>query len=182
MSQAAFQMLTAAMVPGNVYPLGQPNGRQIKLVTTYDDKKKQLLEISAIHPAFTQIASNSMLHFKGARGARPCHCTAYVAMHPKSKVMMVVWDFSEIKLLGGVPTDEMVLPYLLSVDTAVLYLMKVGFEPKVGCTLEEAFIKIIRVASSAELAIRKKSTSAIARARMSQELYKVTQLPSVRAF
>ncbi len=106
-------------------------------------------------------------------------------MHPTSKVMMVVWDYSDIRLLGGVPTDEMIIPYLLCVDMAVLYMMKFGFEPpvtkqmselsRVSCTLEEAFIKIIVVAPSAQPAIRKKSTSAIGRARMLQELYKITQ-------
>ena len=158
------------MVPGHAYPIGQPKGRQVEKVTSYDNKKKHLLEMSSIHPAFTQTASNSMLHFKGARGARPCHCATYLAMHPTSKVMMVVWDCSDIRLLGGIPTDEMVVPYLRSVDTAVLYMMKFGFEPPVTkqmamlahvrCTLEEAFIKIIGVAPSVEPAIRKKSTSA----------------------
>ncbi len=44
---------------------------------------------------------------------------------------MVVWDYSDIRLLGGVPTDEMVLPYLLSDNMAVLYMMKFGSEPAV---------------------------------------------------
>ena len=60
----------------------------------------------------------------------------------------------------------MILLYLLSVDTAGLYMMKFLFEPPVTaqmpelahvkCTLEEAFIKIIGVAPSAEPASRKK--------------------------
>ncbi len=79
----------------------------------------------------------------------------------------------------------MVLPYLLSVEMAVLYMMKFGFEPpvtkqmsglaQVKCTLEDAFIKIIGVTPSAQPAIGKKSTAAIGRARMLQELYKVAQ-------
>ncbi len=143
--------------------------------------------MSSIHPAFTQTAANSMLHFKGPRGARSCHCAAYLAMHPTSKVMMVVWDYSDIRLLGGVPNYEMFLPYLLSVDMARqnLFMMRFGFEPpvarqmselaKVNCTLEEAFIGIIGVTPSAQPAIRKKSTAAIGRARMQQEVYKITQ-------
>ncbi len=183
--RSAFRMLTKIMVPGNAYLLGQPKGRQIERVTSFEYKKKQLMEISSIHPAFTQTAVNSMLHFEGARGARPCHCAAYLAMHPTSKVVMVVWEYSDIRLLGGVPTDEMIIPYLLSVDMAVLYMMKFGFEPpvtkkmselsRVNCTLEEAFIKIIGVAPSAQPAIQKKSTSAIGRPRMLQELYQITQ-------
>ncbi len=81
------------MFPGYAFPLGQ----QIEKVTSYGYKKKQFMEMSSIHPAFTQTAANSMLHFKGARGARPCHCAAYLAMHPTSKVMMVVWDYSDIR-------------------------------------------------------------------------------------
>ncbi len=128
-SPPAFKTLTKIMVPGHAYPMGQPKGRQLEKITTYDYRKKQLMEISSIHPAFTQTASNSMLLFKGARGARPCHCAAYLAMHPSSKAMMVVCDYSDIRLLGEVPTDETVLPYLLSIDTADM--MKFGFEPPV---------------------------------------------------
>ncbi len=185
-SRPAFRMLTKIMVPGNAYPLGQPKGRHIEKVTAVEHKKKKLIEVSSIH-ADNVHADSGQLHvtLQGARGARPCHCAAYLAMYPTSKVMLVVWDYSDIRLLGGVPTDEMIMPYLLSVVMAVLYMMKFGFEPpvtkqmselsRVNCTLEEAFIKINGVAASAQLAIRKKSTSAIGRARMLQELYEITQ-------
>ncbi len=82
-------------------------------------------------------------------------------------------------------TRENVLPYLLSLDTAVLFMMNFGFErpvtkqmselAPVECTLEEAFATIRGVATSGEPTIRKKSNSAIGRAKMLQELYKVTQ-------
>ena len=64
-------------------------------------------------------------------------------------------------------------------------MMRFGFEPpvarrmselaQINCNLDEAFIRIIGVTPSAQPAIRKKSTAAIGRARMLQELYKITQ-------
>ncbi len=75
-------------------PLGQPKCRRIEKVATFEYEKKQLLEINSIHLAFIQTVANSMLDFKGARGARPCPCAAYLAMIQLPRT--VVWDYSDI--------------------------------------------------------------------------------------
>ncbi len=103
-------------------------------------------------------------------------------MHPGTNVFMVVWDYADLMLLGGLPTDERVLPHILSVDVAVLHMVKfgglvptvnsLGQLAEVTCTLEEAFFKVIGMAPSA----RKKSAEAVGRARMMEEIYQAAMI------
>ena len=97
-----------------------------------------------------------MLHMKACRGVRMCLCAAYQVMHPGTDVFMVVWDYADLMLLGGLPTDGRVLLHILSVDVAVLHMVKFGGTTvtslgqlaEVTCTLEEAFFKIIGMTPS----------------------------------
>ncbi len=88
--------------------------------------KPQIADLNMLDPALTQTETSSLVHFEKARDVRPCHCTSYSVMSPDENTFLVVWKFEDLHHLGGTPPDRTVIPYVLSADMALLYLVKHG--------------------------------------------------------
>ncbi len=114
-------------------------------------KKPQIMDVNIVSPSFTQSDTSSCYHFNACKQCRPCHCALYLTLHPEKQTTLVVWDYADIEVLGGMPPGLIVVPYVLSADMGLLYLVTHGatppptYEKLAGlqastCTFETAFL------------------------------------------
>ncbi len=106
-------------------------------------------------------------------------------MSPDANTFLVVWKFEDLHHLGGTPPDRTVIPYVLSADMALLYLVKHGPKPPVeadlkdlhgkNCSLEEAFLIVIGLAPSLQTKFRRTTLFSHTRAHMLREVYLVVE-------
>ncbi len=144
-------------------------------------KKPQIMDVNMISASFTQSDTSSCYHFNACKQCRPCHCALYLTLHPEKQTMLVVWEYADIEVLGGMPPGLIIVPYILSADMALLYLVTHGptpptYEKLAGlqattCTLEKAFMKIIGLAPSLQGKVRKTMSQSLSRAHILREVY-----------
>ncbi len=163
------------------YPLNHGGGNRITRTSKSSQKKRQILDLDGITPAYGHTTANSIRHFQAVRAKRPCNCTTYLTTSFPSKTFMVVWDYQDLEILGGAPHAGMVIVHTLSTDMALPYLSKFGNQPPVpealydlatvSTTLEEAYHQIVGFPPSLQVKTRKLSGDADMRAQMLRELY-----------